>query len=138
MTKTDWVARRFPWQQQRDKQLQEIRELTRSVNAVVAVITQSVLLEYAEDHPEIESFSFDANYEYDDEGSYFWTACFYAIDRDGNGADELEEFHDLIQEQGMEEAECMLAFESKDNLEGSITVPELREAWAEFLANEAS
>lgn len=131
-TQTEWVAKRFPWRLQQEKQLTKIRELVESTNKVTALIVQSVLLEYAELHPEVTSFTFEAGFEYDDEAGYFWTPTFYAIKEDGTGVgdeDFDDDFYDLLREEGMNEEECILVFNSASSYKGEITVAELREAW---------
>lgn len=93
---------------------------------VSASILSWKLLKIAEKFPAIVEFTFDASYEYDDEGGNFWSASFHARDDKGEieelGAEEIE---DLLMEVRPEEEETKIAFHSEWS-EGSITVEQLK------------
>jgi hypothetical protein len=93
-----------------------------------ALVLQIMLLEVALEDPSITKFSFDANYEYDDESSYYWCVSF-GSDGDNADADPWERFEGASDYAS--EKMTVYAFDSVSNLEGSITVAALQEAVAE-------
>ena len=111
------------WILQATKQENEIRKIKESLDIAWALVMQSVMMEIAERDPEITSFTFEANMEYDDEGGYFWCPQFYVI-----GSDNDELVDELMEVRG-DEDQIAIAFDSKSSSEGEITVERLRELW---------
>ena len=119
------TEKRDAWLRQALDQEKQIREIKESLDTCWALYMQSVMLELAERHPEITGFSFEAEFEYDDEGGYFWSPTFWVHGHD----DDNGEIVDELQESRGDEDQIMLAFESDSSSEGEITVDQLREAW---------
>jgi hypothetical protein len=107
-----------------------MREAIRYQNELshcTAVLVQLRLLELADENPKITKFSFDAEYEYDDEGSYFWCVTFWEHEEE-IGPDVIYEELDHI---GPGQEEVQIAFLSDNYFEGEITVAKLREIYAD-------
>jgi hypothetical protein len=120
-------ADRRRWLLQATNQEQEIRHIKESLDIAWALVMQSVMLEQAEANPEITSFTFEAELEYDDEDGYFWCPQFYVVGND-RGSDDEELVDELMEYRG-DEDQVALAFDSKSSSEGEITVGRLRELW---------
>lgn len=99
-------------------------EIAKQIDTLCARGMRLVMLACAE-REGADRFAFDANYEYDDEGGYFWSASYFAfkdevlIDDEWTLGDELHTWD--------AESVTQIAFESPDRMEGSITVERLRE-----------
>jgi hypothetical protein len=104
-----------------------------------AVLTRIELLKCADEHPEVTGFEFEANYEYDDEGGYFWCAILrYAGDQHVSKSERaLFADPEDLDGVGTDEDSTPIAFETTDKWTGSITVERLRELVAQASA-EAS
>jgi hypothetical protein len=126
MNRKELQELRFKVRQQRDKQEKDLREIKLQVDTCQAVIVQTIMLELAQKDRKITGFSFEAEYEYDDEGGYYWSPTYYAA-----GMEELEdwEFQELVRDEGLDESQVMLAFECSSTSEGEISVADLRAAW---------
>lgn len=105
----------------------KVEKMQRALDKASALVVQLLLLEVALQDPSITEFSFDANFEYDDEGSYFWSVSFTS-DGDNEDADPWERFEAV--EQYASEAATQIAFNSKSGFDGTITVADLQEAVA--------
>jgi hypothetical protein len=107
---------------------EEIERHTSQAEMVEAILIQMTMLELAEEFPRIQSFSFSAEMEYDDESSYFWAAWFSAEDVDGeqhSGDEMTEPLNDWTSSQN-----AVLKAFGVDEWEGTITVAKLREEFA--------
>ena len=126
ITLDDLLARKKAYQGQVGKHYDVIEREKAELNAVSALLLQIEMLEMAEKDPTIEAFSFDAHYEYDDEGSYYWSASFQAKGQKHDaGVDRWEECEHLEQIAG--EDGTALAFGGRSSFEGTVTVAQIRE-----------
>jgi hypothetical protein len=127
LTKLDaLIERKHAYEKQVQKHYQEIAETQNSLDTAAALILQIEMLEMAEGDPRIKAFSFDANFEYDDEGSYFWCASIRAEGELSEiEVEDYEQFCELEHIAGQEATQ--LAFGSETSFEGRITVAKLRD-----------
>jgi fructosamine-3-kinase len=117
--------------------LERVREANTSYTAAALVTQRLRMLLLVEEYPGITEFSFDANYEYDDEGSYFYCANVWAH----YGDRRLDWDLDLTTEEGekeqqiMETVDDLIAHSLDDQMtellfgdkwSGSLTVEQLR------------
>lgn len=124
LTLDDLVRRREASGLHVQKLYEEIHKLQARADEESALVVQLLLLEVAAEDPSITEFSFDANFEYDDEGSYFWSVSF-GSDGDNEDADPWERFEEV--EQYADQQSTQIAFGSKTGFEGRITVSKLLE-----------
>lgn len=123
MTIEELKSQRFKWELQRDAHYKDLNDIKETLAVVCALILQSTMLQLALEHPQIKEFSYEGEMVYDDESSYFWTANFTS-DPELGGNDDW-----LVDEtlRGYDEDQVMAAFDSTDNMSGSITVERLLE-----------
>lgn len=125
MNRKELEEKRFHIRLQRNKQEKEIRDLKESVDACQAIIVQTIMLELAQKDRKITGFSFEAEYEYDDEGGYYWSPTYFALGIE----DEDWEFQELVRDEGLDEDQIQLAFDCGSSFNGEISVADLRAAW---------
>lgn len=123
-TLVELVGRKDAWERQLKKHYADLGLLQDSIARVEALLAQVQMLEIVEEEPEIEAFELDANFEYDDEGSYFWSALIRAKGE----AFEVKEYEDWEVTESVREilTEQSAGLVFGDNFEGVITVEELR------------
>jgi hypothetical protein len=103
---------------------QKAREVRELADVTAVELQQWTLLAWALENPSVEAFDFSAEYEYDDEGGYYWSLNI------SDGLDDTEDTWDLydqLRDAGTSEETTPEAFESADRFTGSITVARLRE-----------
>lgn len=115
----------------RDRALKLVREANSAFTVAAVAVIRVQLLLLAEKHPQITSYSFDANFEYDDEGSYFYVGNLFVsigdrrLDYDAEG-DEME-IAESADEIGRELDEHVAEELFGDKWEGALSVEELRQ-----------
>ena len=100
------------------------------MNAAEAEVLRLQFLAFVDEHPEVTGFTFETEYEYDDEGGYYRTASMYATYEDKVGLDEIDgyDFVDAVRDGASIEAICILCgVDPDDGHEGEVTVAEARE-----------
>ncbi len=121
MTYTEQKAAIFP---ETERLYGVIREAKNELDILMAKMIQLTMLEIADDHPKIMSFSFSGEFEYDDEGGWFWAPNFQSDPEvDWEEGDDVDE---RIREWGFDNEQIPLAFMSTNPNEGEITVIALR------------
>ena len=129
------TERKHGYEIQQKQHYERIEYEKNALDAVTALLLQITMLEIAEDDPRIVKFSFDANYEYDDEGGYFWTASFFAWDAEGDTvfSDDVDspscDYDSDLRDCGGDGSALALAFDSGE-MEGEVTIEKLRADFA--------
>jgi len=128
------TKRKYAYTLQQVRINERIEQEKTQLDAVTALLLQITMLELAEVDPRITHFSFDATYEYDDEGGYFWTASFFAWDA-GESLDPYDSespsvnFDNDLRSCGGDASSIALAFGSGED-EGQIGIADLRAQFA--------
>lgn len=92
---------------------------------ISALRMQCQLLLVAEKFPEVTSFSFNAEYAYDDEGGYFWSSSINAFVQ-GVELDWDHPINEALEEVLSDEAPTIKAFSAYSWDDGEITIDQLR------------
>lgn len=128
-------SRKKAYEGQQQMHYEIIERQQKELEAVSALLLQIAMLEMAEADPTIEGFRFDANYEYDDEGAYYWSASIRA-EGEKHEMDEIDQWEECeVLEQIADERSTKLAFGSQSSFDGRITVAQLR---ADLLKGETA
>lgn len=114
------------------------RAAKKNAETAEAVIIRLSLLAAAELDPRITAFRYNASWEYDDEGSYYWSIWTQAKFEDDAGFDDHDDDEDTLYTRSPEAYELVTylsgsieafktTFHSDDEESGEITVKELQD-----------
>lgn len=136
---SDYEAQLGTLREDDEKARRGLQKATERYYKTQAQIGRIMLLQIAEKFPLVTGFSFEAEYEYDDEGGYYWSARIRPEsethdlenvqsedDDERSLKDEIEEDH--LYDVRLEEGDAMLIFETESSFEGEVTLDELRAA----------
>ena len=85
-------------------------------------------LKFVDKYPGVIGFTFETEYEYDDEGGYYRTANMYPVFADNTPIVDEYDFLDQVRDGASVEAICILCgVDPDDGHEGEVTVAQARE-----------